>query len=133
MRNKRDGLVVFLKSRQEEVEFDRFVVKRGNIAKERRLKSIKDEVVIPVKPRIIENRFRLSPGVNVVADKSMNEDDDIFRLKDLVPQVQIPLVMWLLGKPVFLHPLGQAFPRGRIAHERTGGKFRIIRVHHPRT
>ena len=103
MSHDRDALVILLEVGQRAIEPRRFLIESGHVAKERRLESIKDEVVVPIEPGILEQDFRFAPGVDVIADEPMNENDHVLGLKNLVPQMQqAPLVMRLLAKPPFV-------------------------------
>ena len=103
MSHDRDALVILLEVGQRAIEPRRFLIESGHVAKERRLESIKDEVVVPIEPGILEQDFRFAPGVDVIADEPVNENDHVLGLKNLVPQVQqASLVMRLLAKPPFV-------------------------------
>ena len=99
----RNTFVILLQVRQHAIELGRFLIEGGHVAKKRRLEAIKDEVVVPIEPGIVQQDLRLAPGVDVIADKSVDENDHVLGLKDLVPQMQQPaLVMRLLAKPSFI-------------------------------
>lgn len=103
MRDNRDGLVVFLEPAQKAVELGRLIIERWHIPIKRSLESIKDEIVVPIEARIVEQNARLSPSVDVMSDKAMNEDDDVFGLKNSVAQMQqVALVVWLFAKPALV-------------------------------
>src|SRR5204862_6793531 len=57
----RDALVIPLEVGQRAIEPGRFLIESGYVAKERRLESIKDKVVVPIKPGILEQQFRFAP------------------------------------------------------------------------
>src|SRR5207248_3294325 len=84
------------------IELCRFLIEGGHVAIERRLEAIKDEVVVPIEPRIVEQDLRLAPGVDVIADKSVDENDHVLGLKNLVPQMQQPALVMGSSKN---HPL----------------------------
>lgn len=103
MRHNRNGLVVFLEPVQKAVELGRLLIERWDIPIKRSLESIKDEIVVPIKPRIVDQNARLPPSVDVMPDEAMNEDNDVFGLKDSVAQMQqVALVVWLFAKPAFV-------------------------------
>src|SRR4029077_2680588 len=103
MSHDRDALVILLEMGQRPIEPRRFLIESGHVAKERRFESIKDEVVVPIEPGVLEQDFRFAPGVDVIADEPMNENDHVLGLKNLVPQMQqSALVMRLLSKPSFV-------------------------------
>src|SRR3954452_20321368 len=66
----------------------------------RGLESVKDIVVVPIEARVVEQHLRLAPGADVISGEPVNENDHVFRLENLVPQMQqAALVMRLLAKP----------------------------------
>src|SRR5215475_300760 len=103
MSHDRNAFVILLKVRKHAIELCRFLIESWHITIKRRLEAIKDEVVVPIEPRIVEQDLRLAPGVDVIANKSVDENDHVLGLKNLVPQMQQPaLVMRLLAKPSFI-------------------------------
>jgi len=71
----RDAFVILIQVRKHAIELGRFLIEGRNVAKERRLEAIENEVVVPIEPRIVEQDVRLAPGVDVIADKSVDEND----------------------------------------------------------
>src|SRR5215471_5297773 len=93
---------------------------------ERCFEAVEDEVVVPIKARIVKQDLRLAPSVDVIAGKPMNENDYVLGLKDPVPQMQQgALVMRLLAKPAFIRQPKPAQCR-RIRDKRALGQLVII-------
>src|SRR3954451_8557126 len=100
MRNDRDALVVVLEFSQGAIEPGCFLVERRHVAEKRSLESVKDEVVVAIEAGIFQQDFRCAPGVDVITNEAVDENDDVFGLKDLMPEMQqVALVMRFLAKP----------------------------------
>ena len=87
MSHDRDALVILLEVGQRAIELGRFFIECRHVAEKRRLKSIKNEVVVPIEPGIFQEDFRFAPGIDVIANEPVNENDHILGLKNLVPQM----------------------------------------------
>src|SRR5262245_20686997 len=99
----RNAFVILFQMRQQAIELGRFCRERRQVPMERCCEAVKDEVVVPIEARIVQQDLRLAPRADVTAGESVNENDYVFGLKNLVPQMQQPvLVMRLLAKPSFV-------------------------------
>src|SRR4051812_1249871 len=126
MSHDRDAFVVFFEPGKRAIEFRGFLVESRDIAEQRGFEPIENEVVIAIEPGIFEQNLRLPPGVDVVPNEAVNENDYVLRLKKPVTQMQKPaFVMRLLAKPSFIL---QAKPaQGRlIGDQRTVRKIVVI-------
>src|SRR5215471_3389687 len=93
---------------------------------ERCFEAVEDEVVVPIKARIVKQDLRLAPSVDVIAGKPMNENDYVLGLKDPVPQMQQgALVMRLLAKPAGV-PQPKPAQRRRIRDKRALWQLVVI-------
>src|SRR5213595_504149 len=81
MSHDRDALVILLEVGQRAIEPGCFLIESGHVPKEGGLESIKDEVVVPIEPGIVEQNARLSPRVDVIADEPVNENDHVLSLE----------------------------------------------------
>src|SRR3954452_13764181 len=85
---------------QRAIEPGRFLIESGHVAKKRRLEAVKDKVVVPIEPGILEQQFRFAPGVDVITDEPVNENDHVLGLKNRVPEVQqVAFVMRFFAEP----------------------------------
>src|SRR5947199_5091144 len=75
MSNNRDAPVILLEVGQRAIKPCRFLVKSGHVAKERGFKSIKDEVVVAIEARVLEQLFWLAPGVDVITNEPVDKND----------------------------------------------------------
>jgi hypothetical protein len=99
----RDAFVILVQVGQHAIELGRFCLERRQVAIERCFEAVKDEVVVSIEARIVEQNLRLAPGADVIAGEAVDENDHVLGLKDLVPQMQQgALVMRLLAKPSFV-------------------------------
>src|SRR5262249_59493453 len=81
----------------------RFCRERRQVPMERCFEAVKDEVVVPIEARIVQQDLRFAPRADVIAGESVNENDDVLGLKDPMPQMQQgALVMRFLAKPSFI-------------------------------
>ena len=100
----RDGLIIILQMAQQGIELCRSLIKGWHIAIERVFEAAKHEIVVSIEPRIIEQDFRLTPGVEVTAGESVHEDNHILGLKNIMSQMQqAAFVVGLFAKPSFVH------------------------------
>src|SRR6187200_3041456 len=70
----RNAIVILFEVGQRAIEPGRFLIESGHVAKECRLESIKNEVVVPIEARIVDQNARLSPSVKVIADEAVDKD-----------------------------------------------------------
>src|SRR3954468_4552243 len=75
MSDDRDAIVVFLEMSERAIEPGRFFIESGNVAEQGRLESVKDEVVVPIEARILQQDLRFAPCVDVIANKSVDENN----------------------------------------------------------
>src|SRR3954468_3809674 len=84
----RDAFIVILQMRQQLLELCRFCFERREVPVKRGFEAIKDEVIVSIEPRIIEQDFRLAPGADIITGESVHEYNHVLSLKDVVSQVQ---------------------------------------------